>query len=119
MKIEERLVDDIAILAISGDLDAHNIPDANERLDAHLKTLRCRLVFNLSGLDIVTSTAIGFLVDAARRTRKLGGDTVVSEPTRLFQKTMDMLQAGAVFKAFPSDDEAVAYLVAGKEEAGS
>ncbi len=119
MQIDERLVDDVAILAISGDLDAQNISDANERLDAHLKTLRCRLVFNLSGLDIVTSTAIGFLVDAARRTRKLGGDTVVSEPTRLFQKTMDMLHAGEVFKTFPSDNEAVAYLLMSKQEEGS
>ncbi len=119
MQIDERLVDGIAILAISGDLNAHNIPDANERLDAHLKTLRCRLVFNLSGLEIVTSTAIGFLVDAARRTRKLGGDSVVSEPTRLFQKTMDMLQAGKVFKTFPSDNEAVAYLLLGGKKEGS
>ena len=119
MQIDERLVGDVAILTISGDLDAHTIPDATERLDAHLKILRCRLVFNLSKLDIVTSTAIGFLVDAARRTRKLGGDTVVSEPTRLFQKTMDMLHAGEVFKTFPSDNEAVGYLLMSEQGDGS
>ena len=41
--------------------------------------------FDLSGMEIVTSTGVSFLIDAAKRTRGLGGDVVLSNPTRLLK----------------------------------
>ncbi|MHC4579645.1 MAG: STAS domain-containing protein [Planctomycetota bacterium] len=107
MRIEEEREGDITILTIGGDLDARTLPDAIEKLDALIKDLRICLVFNLSGMDVVTSTAISFLIDAAKRTRNLGGDAVLSNPTRLLQGTLKSLKIGDYFKVFPTDKEAV------------
>ncbi len=109
MRIDEEQVGDVSIVTVSGDLDARTLPDANEKLDSLLKVLRVRLVFDLSGMEIVTSTGVSFLIDAARRTRELGGDVVLSNPTRLLQGTLKSLKIADYFKVFPNSKEAVWY----------
>jgi len=109
MRVDEEQAGDVSILTIVGDLDARTLPDANEKLDSLLKVLRIRLVFDLSGMEIVTSTGVSFLIDAAKRTRALGGDAVLSNPTRLLQRTLQSLKIGDFFEVFPSRQEAVSY----------
>lgn len=108
MRIEETRAGDVTVLAIAGELDARTLPDAQARLSALLAELRVRLVFDLSGMEIVTSSAVGFLVDAAKRTRALGGDAVLCRPTALLTRTLDALKFGKFLRVYPSDDLAVA-----------
>ncbi|MHC5051820.1 MAG: STAS domain-containing protein [Planctomycetota bacterium] len=109
MRIDEEQTGDISVLTIVGELDARTLPDAHEKLAELLKVLRVRLVFDLSGMEIVTSTGITFLIDAAKRTRELGGDAVLSNPTRLLQGTLKSLKIADYFKIFPNNKEAVWY----------
>jgi len=99
---------DVTVLTIHGDLDELTIPSATERLDALVREQRVWLVVNLEAAELVTSTGVGFLVTAARRTRKLGGDTVLSKPSPLLQRTLSSLQIGDYFKTFGDDDAAIA-----------
>jgi len=107
--IHEQQVGDITVLTVRGELDARTLPDATGKLDELFRALRVRLVFNLKATEIVTSTGVGFLVDAAKRTRKFGGDAVLSEPPRLLQRTLTSLKIGDYFKTFPNDADAVAW----------
>jgi anti-anti-sigma factor len=109
MRIDEEQVEDVSVLKIVGELDASTLPDAHEKLASLLKVLRVRLVFDLSGMEIVTSTAVSFLIDAAKRTRELGGDAVLSSPTRLLQGTLKSLKIDDFFQVFPTSKEAVWY----------
>ena len=110
MKIEETRVDDVTtVLAITGEFNAHTLPTAQETLDGLIKQLRLRVVVNLGAIEVVTSTAISFLIDAAKRTRKLGGDTVLSEPTKLLLSTVEALEIGDFFQTFTTDDDAIAH----------
>ncbi|MHC4956546.1 MAG: STAS domain-containing protein [Planctomycetota bacterium] len=117
MKIGEQRFDDVTVVAIAGDFDARTAPHAHEKLDSLLEQFDSRLVFNLSGLDIVTSTAISFLIDAAKRARKMGGDAVLSQPTRLLQTSLNSLDIGDYFQSFESDADAVAHFRALKSRA--
>ena len=60
-------------------------------------------------MEIVTSTGVSFLIDAAKRTRELGGDVVLSNPTRLLQGTLKSLKIDDYFEVFPTREEAVRY----------
>ena len=95
------------MLAISGEFDARTAPEAHAKLDGILEHLRKQIVINVSGMEIVTSTAISFLIDAAKRTRKLGGDAVLSQPPRLLLSSLKSLGAGEHFATFDSDDAAL------------
>ena len=110
MTISEQRVSDVTILEIAGDFDARTMPVANAKLDELLQGLRTQLVFDLSGVELVTSTAIGFLVDASKRTKRLGGETVLVALSPLFRKTLQMLKIDTLFKDFPTHGDAVGYL---------
>jgi anti-anti-sigma factor len=109
MEIREERHDDVTVLTLLGELDARTLPTANEKLNSLFDSLRVRLVVNLGASEMVTSTGIGFLVDAAKRTRKFGGDTVLSNPPRLLQRSLESLKIGDYFRTFPGDREAVAW----------
>ena len=109
MRIEEQHIGNVSILTVHGEFDARTAPEACRTLDKLFETLRVRLVINLEGVEIVTSTAISFLIDAAKRTRKHGGDAVLSEPTKLLRKTLATVGIGNYLEMFDSNEAGVAY----------
>jgi len=119
MEIREERIGEVSVLTVVGEFDARTAPQAHAKLDGLMEHLRTRLVFNVSGLEIVTSTAISFLLDAAQRTRKFGGDAVLSEAPNLLMKSLRSLDVGDYFQTFDSDDEALAHFKRLAEEAES
>lgn len=109
MRIEERRVEQISVLSIEGELDARNLPDAAERVDALFQSLRTHIVFNFSQVPIVTSSTISFLIDTAKRARNHDGDVVLSAPSSLLRKSLKVLQLESFFHIFESDEEAIAH----------
>lgn len=108
MKITETQFGDVTVLAICGDFDGYSLPLAQRKLNELIRSMRVRLVVNLRDLEIVTSTAVGFLADAAHRTRRLGGETLVTEVSRLFLRVVDTLQFGTCITVFDTDELAIA-----------
>jgi len=108
MRIDEERFGEVTVLTVHGDFDARTAPLAHEKLDDLLMHFRARLVIDVSGLDIVTSTAISFLVDAAKRTRNMRGDTFLAQPPRLLVTSLRSLEIGDYFEIFNSNEEAVA-----------
>ena len=109
MRIDEERLGDITILTVHGEIDARTMPDANEVLAELFKTMRVRIVINLKHVEIVTSTMISFLIDAAKRTRNYGGDAVLTNPTRLLKSSLKALDILDFFKIFDDDAAAVAH----------
>lgn len=107
MRIEEQGHGNVTVLAFAGEFDARHLPLANEKVDGLIEKLRTRIVFNLRGLDFVTSTAVGFCIHSAKRLRNLGGDVLVSQPTRLFLKTIDAMDMQEHFRIFETDEAAL------------
>ncbi len=107
MRVDEERVGDVTILTLRGDLDARTVPDVRERLDELIKVLRLRVVFNLSEMEVITSTSVSFFVDSAKRLRRLGGDALLSHPPRLLERTLNALRIADFFRLFPDDDAAV------------
>lgn len=109
MEITERQFGEVTVLAIRGDFDAYSLPQGQQKLSELIKKMQVRLVVNLRDLEIVTSTAVGFLADAARRTRRLGGEVLVTEVSRLFLRVVDTLQFGSCITVFDTDRDALAH----------
>ncbi|MHC4941067.1 MAG: STAS domain-containing protein [Planctomycetota bacterium] len=78
----------------------------------NFKALRSRLVFNVEDVPIVTSTAISFFIDAAKRAREFDGDAVLSAPTDLLRKSLKILDLHTFFLTFDNDDAAIAHFKA-------
>ena len=107
MHIDEQRDGDVSILTIVGEIDARTLPDAQAKLEELFKTMRSKFVFNFASTELVTSTGISFLIDAAKRARALGGDAVLCNPPRLLVQSLKMLRIGDHFETFPDDERAV------------
>jgi len=109
MDIERRTAGNVSFLDFVGEFDAFNLPTVSEEIDQIIQSGETRLALNLRQLKFINSTAIGYLIKAARLAKEQEGELVVSEPSKFFQTTVKTLGIDQIFKMFPSDEEAVKY----------
>jgi anti-anti-sigma factor len=110
MRIEEELSDDVRILRLSGELDATDVPEVTERLDAAGCAWPRKVVLNLASVRFATVAVLGSLIRAQRRARRCGGRLVVSAPSKFVGKLVHALGLDRTLAPYASDDDAVRHL---------
>jgi len=73
---EDTVVDDVAVIAMGGELDYGASPQLREHIFGQIKAGRRRLVLDLSDVTFIDSTAIGVIVGAVTRLRSSGGGSL-------------------------------------------
>lgn len=66
----------IAVIALAGEVDYDASPDLRERIFAHIKAGRKRLILDLTDVTFIDSTAVGVLIGAVTRLRESGGGSL-------------------------------------------
>ncbi len=119
MKIERKTAGDVTILAFTGEFDAFNLPTISEKIDALINTGCTKLVFSLSRLKFINSSALGYLIKTHKRLRELDGELVLCQPSKFFETTIKTLGIDQIFSIFGTDEDAVKHFhnVGGAEKA--
>jgi anti-sigma B factor antagonist len=73
---DEVTQEDVAIVAMGGEIDYAASPELRERLFRHIRAGRSGVVLDLSEATFIDSTAIGVLVGALTRMRETGHGTL-------------------------------------------
>lgn len=73
---DDTTCDDVVVLVVGGEIDYAASPQLRERLLAHIKANRQRLVLDLSWATFIDSTAIGVLTGAATKLREADGGSL-------------------------------------------
>jgi anti-sigma B factor antagonist len=68
--------EDVAILALGGEVDYSATPDLRERMFGRIKAGCRRLILDLTDVTFIDSTAVGAIVGAVTRMRESGGGSV-------------------------------------------
>lgn len=105
----------VTILALEGELDASNLGEVKDGIDAKVDAGASQLCINLAKLRFINSSAIGFFVALQKRLRQEEGEMVISQPSRFLQTTINTLGLDQVFQVYGSDEDAVKHF--GGEEA--
>lgn len=98
----------IAVLKVSGSLDATTAQEFRAAIDQVLREGRRRIVLDLGGLEFVDSSGLGALVGSLVRARRVGGDLCVA---RLDEELRQLLRASTldrVLAPYASVEEALA-----------
>ena len=109
MEIEERTKGDVTFLALDGQFEAFSLPMFSEKVEALLADGVRRICVNCKNLSFITSTALGYLVEAGTRLKDLDGELVFSAPSRFFASAFRTLQLNVLFEIFESDAEAASH----------
>lgn len=95
MELSYRIENDIAVLALSGRLDAYEVPTITKWLEEHPQTKH--IVVNLLGVGFIDSSGLATLVKALKLCRQNGGDLYLSN---LQQAVLIIFELTRLDKAF-------------------
>jgi anti-sigma B factor antagonist len=106
LQIIERQVNDVTVLALSGEIRADAGDEALGRhLDELIARKRLKIVVNLSGVTYIDSSGVGIMVAKMKLVRKDGGALRLACLTARSQQLLAMLKL--VFEIFDDEDAAV------------
>ncbi|MGA7156630.1 MAG: STAS domain-containing protein [Acidobacteriaceae bacterium] len=95
-------------LHIKGQFKSSDTPAFESALESAISNGCLYLILDLEQMPFIDSSGIGAVVGALRRTRQLGGDTKLVNPSSFATKTFKMVGILTLFSVFPTEQEAIA-----------
>jgi len=99
---------ELAVLELSGELDAHTAPQFEQFLERIVRDeSKTRLILDFHHLEYISSAGLGVLMGLIEEVRAAGGDMKLADlPEKIFH-VLDLLGFPVVFQILPTIDEAV------------
>lgn len=107
MTINERLQDGITILQPQGLLDAVNAPEMDRRLIALISGGTRQIIFDLSGLEYVSSAGLRVFLTAAKRMKQVQGKLALASPAAQTRQILDMAGFSSILPVFDTLPDAI------------
>jgi anti-anti-sigma factor len=105
--IEREEKGDLDILHLDGSLDAYSFPRLESALNGLRENKRNRVVLDCTGLDYISSAALGALIGFARRARESNGDLKLVRLTPKIYNIVELLGFHKILEIYQDIDEAV------------
>ncbi|MDJ0522075.1 MAG: STAS domain-containing protein [Planctomycetota bacterium] len=100
MRIREEVIGGVTVLTPHGDLDITTLPAFEARVRDLVDGGTRLLLWDLSEVGVLPSTAAGFLLQTARRLKDVGGRMALSGGSPLVMGTLRTMGVLAVFRTF-------------------
>ncbi|MDF2657812.1 MAG: anti-anti-sigma regulatory factor, SpoIIAA [Paenibacillus sp.] len=107
MNIAERTDDGITVFAISGRLDANTSGHLEASFLQSVEAGASRFVFNLGGLEYVSSAGLRSLLLAAKKVKAIQGRLALAHLSEQVREVFDMSGFSSIFKLCATEDEAL------------
>ena len=91
LKIESSQVEEICILKFFGDLNRFNLSQAEEVVNKVIRNKRYNVIFDLSNLNYIDSSGIGFLIESLKLLYEKGGDMKIVYMTPYVDRIIKVL----------------------------
>lgn len=100
--IDDRVIDGVPTLAVSGEIDVSTAPALRDRLVALALEGPVTVVVDLSEVTFLDSTALGVLVSALKRLREDGGGLRLVVASGSVARVLEITGLAEVFPIFES-----------------
>ena len=108
MRIEERMIDDVVVAKVHGDIVLNGPgPALAERVRSLLEQDRRRIVLDLGDVRYVDSGGIGELVESFSAAKNRGGAIKLARVTKRLNDLLVITKLLNVFECFETEDEAI------------
>ena len=105
--ITDRKVDDVHVIAVSGEIDLFTAPEFKQRLSVPIDEGRSSVVVDLTATTFIDSSSLGVLIGAHRRLKLHGGTLVVVSDDEAIVKTFSITGLDGVFTVLPTLEAAL------------
>lgn len=107
MRLAEDVRGPVLVLRPTGDLDATELPAIDGRVATHLGHGVRHVVFDLSAVGLLPSTAVGVLIQVKQRVRERGGRVALAAVPPLVRGTLTTMGVWPLFRVYVDADAAV------------
>lgn len=107
LQIEERLVDDVTVLVLTGEilLDDGDLA-IRRQIEAVVKSGRVKILLDLAGVTYIDSSGVGMMAAQLKMVQQRGGDIRLLRLNSRGQRLFGLLKLRSTFEIF--ENEAVA-----------
>ncbi|NQX62827.1 STAS domain-containing protein [Paenibacillus qinlingensis] len=107
MIITEQLQGDIVLVSLQGRLDGNTSASLESAFAKLVEQGKGKFVFNLQGLDYVSSAGLRSLLSAAKMVKVIQGKLALARMNEQVKEVFDMSGFSSIFKLYDTEDEAV------------
>jgi len=107
LKIDERMVGDVVIMSVKGEIDLYNAPDVKDMISDYIEDDKVKLVMNLEQLSFIDSSGIGALISSLSNLQKENGALKLVNMHGSVRKVFDLTKLTGFFGVYDSEEEAV------------
>jgi anti-sigma B factor antagonist len=110
MQLEQRIVGDVAIVTVNGDITLNKGGDVliKDKIQSLIHQGYKSILLDLGGVSYVDSAGLGELVQAYATTRNRGGALKLVNVTKRLQDLLVVTRLVTVFESFDSEAEGIA-----------
>jgi anti-anti-sigma factor len=102
MDIRTRYYNDVAILSVTGRIDADSVSQFSDAIAEQVATGYQRLVIDLKKVDFLGSAGIKAMLLAVQDTRRRGGDFRIANAQAQVKRVLLLAGVDTVIKLFPN-----------------
>ncbi len=106
-QIHHRQTDDVEILEISGELDAHTASKLEDSLKTLIDKNKHNIIVNCHNLDYIASAGLGVFMAYIEDVRGLGGDIKLTNMNERVFKVFDLLGFPTLYDILDDEKEAI------------
>lgn len=110
MQLDEKMVGDVAIVTVTGDITLNKGGDValKDKVRSLLQQGHTKLLIDLGGVSYVDSAGLGELVQAYATTKNKGGSLKLLRTTKRLKDLLTVTKLVTVFDSYDTDAEGVA-----------
>ena len=107
LQIQSEQLEDITIFKLSGDLNSFNVELAYNALVKVINNKRYNVILDLSNLNYIDSSGIGFMTEALKRLYEKGGDMKIVYMTPYVSRIIKLLHLDYFLDVYDELNEAI------------
>ncbi len=104
----------VTVLALTGRVDAHTVPQLQNRIQTVSSAKPSNLIIDLSAVDFMDSSGLAALVQGMRRCQATGGRLCLSNPQQPVRMVLELTRLDKAIRIFASEQEAIASFFSSK-----
>jgi anti-sigma B factor antagonist len=110
MQLEEKMVGDVAIVTVTGDITLNKGGDValKDKVRSLLQQGRTKILIDLGAVSYVDSAGLGELVQAYATTKNKGGSLKLLRTTKRLKDLLTVTKLVTVFDSYDTEAEGVA-----------
>lgn len=109
MQIKEKIVDNIAILTLNGDLIGDpETTKLREKVKSLISDEIKKIIIDLSGVSYINSAGLGSLISVLTTVRNAGGDLKLARVGKRIKSIFVITQLVKVFDTYETQERAIA-----------